>query len=39
LAVMIGSRWITRQTPVPIRSREVAVTAAVTATNRSNVCE
>ena len=39
LAVMMGSRWITRQTPVPTRSCDVAVTAAVTATNRSKVAE
>jgi hypothetical protein len=37
LAVMIGSRSITRQTPDPSRSREVADAAAVSATNRSNV--
>src|SRR6516165_2902444 len=37
LAVMIGSRSITRQIPEPTRSRVVTVTAAVTATNRSKV--
>ena len=35
LAVMIGSRWITRQMPVPILSRSVATAAAVSATNGS----
>ena len=34
-AVTIGSRWITRQIPVPIRSRSVAAAAAVRATNGS----
>jgi hypothetical protein len=34
-AVVIGSRSTTRQTPLPTRSRVVAVSAAVTATNRS----
>jgi hypothetical protein len=39
LAVTIGSRSITRQTPLPIRSRLVASAAAVNATNRSYVCQ
>ena len=38
LAVMIGSRSMTRQMPLPTRSREVAAAAAVSATNRSYVC-
>jgi len=38
LAVVIGSHSTSRQMPDPTRSREVAVTAAVTATKRSNVC-
>src|SRR6202008_5025608 len=38
LAVVSGSRSMTRQMPEPTRSRVVAATAAVTATNRSNVC-
>jgi hypothetical protein len=37
LAVMIGSRWLTRQMPVPTRSRCVALAAAVSATNGSSV--
>jgi hypothetical protein len=39
LAVVIGSRWMTRHTPDPTRSRVVTVTAADTATNKSKVCE
>jgi hypothetical protein len=38
LAVWIGSRSTTRQIPLPIRSLEVAVAAAVSATKRSYVC-
>ena len=38
LAVVIGSRWTTRQTPLPIRRRVVAAAAAVIATKRSYVC-
>ena len=34
-AVMIGSRWMIRQMPEPMRSRVVAAAAAVSATNRS----
>ena len=34
-AVMIGSRSMTRQMPLPTRSRLVAAAAAVSATNRS----
>ena len=37
LAVMIGSRSITRQMPVPISNRSVAMAAAVNATNGSYV--
>jgi hypothetical protein len=36
-AVVIGSRWMTRQIPDPTRSRVVASAAAVRATNRSYV--
>ena len=35
LAVWIGSRWITRHTPVPIRSRLVAAAEAISATKGS----
>ena len=35
LAVTIGSRSMTRQMPLQTRSRRVAATAAVIATNRS----
>jgi hypothetical protein len=35
LAVMIGSRSVTKQMPVPIRSVEVACAAAVSAMNGS----
>ena len=35
LAVVIGSRWISRQMPVPMRSVVVAAAAAVSATNGS----
>ena len=35
LAVMIGSRSMIRQMPLPTRSRLVAAAAAVSATNRS----
>jgi hypothetical protein len=35
LAVMIGSRWMIRQMPLPTRRLRVAATAAVIATNRS----
>ena len=35
LAVVIGSRSITRQIPLPTRSFDVAAAAAVRATNRS----
>ena len=39
LAVVIGSRSITRQIPVPTRSVSVAVAAAAQATNGSSVCQ
>ena len=35
LAVWIGSRWFTRQTPVPTFSVFVAIAAAVSVTNGS----
>ena len=35
LAVVIGSRSMTRQIPLPTRRLEVAAAAAVSATNRS----
>ena len=37
LAVTIGSRWMTRQMPVPMRRRRVAAAAAVKATKGSRV--
>jgi len=39
LAVIIGSRWMTRQMLLPTRRRLVAVAAAVMATNRSYRCQ
>jgi hypothetical protein len=39
LASVIGSRWITRQMPVPRRIRFVTAAQAPNATNGSCVCE
>ena len=39
LAVVIGSRSMIRQTPVPSRSRSVTIATAVSATNGSCVCQ
>ena len=36
---MLGPRSMTRQMPLPTSSRSVAAAAAVSATNRSSVCE